>query len=96
MTDDKPPLPSLDELQRKIDAVSTEGTVEPSETDSRQGIGKAINLATELMAGVGVGGVMGYGIDSVLGTLPIFFIGFFFLGFAAGLRNMLRNFAGPK
>ncbi len=84
--DDK--LPSLEDLQHKIDEAKPEGDEEKPVSGD---IGTAMRLGTELMAGVGVGGVIGYVIDSVFDTLPIFFILFFFLGFAAGVRNITRG-----
>ena len=45
----------------------------------------------ELVAGLGIGFLMGYGRDTVLGTSPWFMIVFVFLGFAAGVKSMLRS-----
>jgi ATP synthase protein I len=38
-----------------------------------------------------IGFGMGYGIDWLLGTMPIFLVIFIFLGFAAGIKTMLRS-----
>jgi ATP synthase protein I len=46
-----------------------------------------IELVTGMMIGMGIG----YGIDVVFGTLPIFLIVFSLLGFAAGVKTMLRT-----
>jgi len=43
------------------------------------------------VAGLMIGFGIGYGIDWVFGTLPIFLVIFIFLGFAAGVRTMLRS-----
>jgi len=91
MSQSDDPLPSLDALQKKIDEIKPDSDKE-SPDNSAQQTGKAMNLATELMAGVGVGGVIGYLIDRAADTSPIFFILFFFLGFAAGVRNLMRSF----
>lgn len=91
MTQSKDPLPSLEALQRKIDKTKSEGGEDTPNTSNAQ-MGKAMHVATEMMAGVGVGGGIGYGLDYLLGTSPICFIVFFFLGFAAGVRNMMRSF----
>ncbi len=48
-------------------------------------------MVIELVAGLGIGFLMGYGLDLALGTTPwlmILFIGF---GFAAGVRTMMRT-----
>lgn len=91
MTQSKDPLPSLDALQKKIDKNKPEGDKDSPDAAAAE-TGKAMNLATELMAGVGVGGVIGYFVDRAFETSPIFFILFFFLGFAAGIRNLMRRF----
>ena len=48
-------------------------------------------MVTELVVGVLVGGVMGWGLDSLFGTMPLFLIVMGLLGFAAGVRIMLRS-----
>jgi ATP synthase protein I len=91
MSNSDDPLPSLEALQRKIDEVKPDSGEKPSEGATRSSIGKAMRLGTDLLAGVGVGGVLGYFIDRFFETSPVFFIVFFFLGFAAGVRNILRS-----
>jgi ATP synthase protein I len=44
-----------------------------------------IELATGIMLGSGIG----YGLDVLFGTLPIFLVIFSLVGFAAGIRTML-------
>lgn len=53
--------------------------------------GSGIQAGVELVAGVVCGGLIGYGLDSLFGTWPGFFIGFFFLGAAAGMLNAYRH-----
>ena len=53
--------------------------------------GSGIQVGIELVAGVAGGGLIGYGLDSWLETWPGFFIGFFFLGAAAGMLNAYRH-----
>ena len=48
-------------------------------------------MVIELVAGLGIGFGMGYGLDAVFGTLPIFLIVFTLLGFAAGVKTMMRT-----
>jgi len=48
-------------------------------------------MVIELVAGLGIGFLMGYGLDMAFGTTPwlmIIFIGF---GFAAGIKTMMRT-----
>ena len=48
-------------------------------------------MVTELVAGLLIGFCTGYGLDSLFGTLPIFLVLFVLLGFAAGVKTMLRS-----
>ena len=50
-------------------------------------------LVTELVLSMMIGGAMGWGLDYVFGTLPAFFIVFILLGFAAGVRTVMRSAA---
>jgi ATP synthase protein I len=51
---------------------------------------KGYRLASEFVAGVLVGGLVGYGLDRLFGTLPLFLIVFLLFGFGAGILNMSR------
>ena len=48
-------------------------------------------LSSELIAGVGVGGLMGWGFDRLLSTSPFGLIVFVLLGFVAGVVNVVRS-----
>ncbi|MCC5966359.1 MAG: AtpZ/AtpI family protein [Natronohydrobacter sp.] len=48
-------------------------------------------MVTELVAGLGVGAMIGYGLDVWLGTLPLFLVVLTLLGFVAGVKTMLRS-----
>ena len=50
----------------------------------------ALRLATELVAGVIVGGFIGWWIDKLAGTSPFGLIACFALGFTAGMFNVVR------
>lgn len=51
----------------------------------------AWRMVIELVAGLMLGFGMGYAIDWLLGTMPIFLVIFIFLGLAAGIKTMLRS-----
>ncbi|WP_458758242.1 AtpZ/AtpI family protein [Afipia sp. TerB] len=51
---------------------------------------RGFRLSTELIAGVLVGAVIGWGIDQLLSTSPWGLIVFFLLGFVAGVINVMR------
>ena len=92
-SDDK--LPTLETLQRRIDEAKHQAGIDAGKEgtagDQGKGMGQAMAYATELMAGILVGGFAGYWLDRWLGTSPVFLIVLFFLGAAAGFRNILRN-----
>ena len=54
-------------------------------------IARGLRLSSELIAGVVVGAVLGWGFDRLLSTSPFGFIVFFLLGFAAGVVNVVRS-----
>jgi len=55
------------------------------------GVGQALRLSSEFIAGVGVGAVLGWVIDHFAGTSPWGLIIFLLLGFGAGVLNVLRS-----
>jgi ATP synthase protein I len=58
------------------------------EQSSRYGL--AWRLSAELVAGLVVGGGIGWLLDGVFGTRPWLFLVFFLLGAAAGIRSVYR------
>ena len=92
-------LPSLDSLQRRIDDThikserTGKGTEEQDEASraAQSGLAEITRLAWGLMSGAVVGCGGGYGLDRWLGTSPLFLIAGFFIGFAAGLYNLMRQ-----
>jgi ATP synthase protein I len=57
-----------------------------------RGMAYGLRMASELVGAVLVGGLIGYFLDRWLGTTPWLFLIFFFMGFAAGIINVLRAF----
>ncbi|MEZ5913593.1 MAG: AtpZ/AtpI family protein [Paracoccaceae bacterium] len=53
----------------------------------------AWRMVIELVAGLGIGFGIGYGLDRLFGTMPLFLVLFILLGFAAGVKTMLRTAA---
>ena len=51
----------------------------------------AWRMVIELVSGIVIGLGIGYGLDVLFGTIPIFLVLFVLLGFAAGVRVMLRS-----
>jgi ATP synthase protein I len=58
--------------------------------DRGSAMGAAFKLATEMVAGVAVGGGLGYFADKAAGTAPFLLIVFLMLGGAAGIMNAVR------
>ena len=52
---------------------------------------RGLRLSSELIAGVVVGAVIGWGFDRLLSTSPFGLIVFFLLGFVAGVVNVVRS-----
>ena len=102
--DNRPPEksshPELGELSARLKDLSGRIAAERSEQAEQAkphaglqgatGYAKGYRLASEFVAGTLVGGLIGYGIDRLLGTLPFGLIIFLLLGFGAGILNMAR------
>jgi ATP synthase protein I len=54
-------------------------------------LARGLRLSSELVAGVVVGGVLGWSLDHFVGTKPWGLIVLVLLGFAAGVLNVMRS-----
>ena len=52
---------------------------------------RGFRLSSELVAGVVVGALIGWGFDRLLSTSPFGLIVFVLLGFSAGVLNVIRS-----
>jgi ATP synthase protein I len=83
-------LKSLDAgLKRATNQTEAEIRRESAKSDS-SGIGQAMRLSTEFVAGIIVGGGLGWAVDKWLGTAPFGMIVLLMLGFGAGVMNVVR------
>jgi ATP synthase protein I len=57
-----------------------------------RGMAYGMRMAAELVGAVIVGGLIGIGLDWLVGTKPWLFLLFFVLGFAAGVLNVVRAY----
>lgn len=83
----------LDDLSQRIAAERqerAESVKPPTSYGDATGYAKGYRLVSEFVAGTLVGGLIGYGVDRLFGTLPIFLVVFLLLGFGAGMLNMAR------
>jgi len=78
-----------DELGRERSSRAQETEGPPPESVS-SGMARGFRLSTELVAGVLVGALIGWGLDRWLGISPWGLIVFLLLGFAAGVLNVVR------
>jgi len=82
----------LDDLGKRIRAARAARAPKRSRMEGEaHAASVAIRMVTELVTGIGIGAAMGYGLDAAFGTLPLFLIVMGILGFAAGVKVMLRS-----
>lgn len=82
----------LAELDRRLSAVR--GAEKPERhrrSEEFNAASMAWRMIIELVMAIVIGGAMGWGLDAVFGTLPLFLIVFVMFGLAAGVRLMLRT-----
>ena len=88
-------------LRKRLDALKTDlGEVIAEERKEQQrkqtaatgdhGLATGMRAASELAAGVLVGGAIGYLIDTQLGSMPLFLIIMMMFGMGTGFWNMYR------
>ncbi len=88
--DDDPDLARLRSLEQRIDRAK--GKDAPKRADSGKSFSQgevAWRMVLELVTGMMLGLAIGYGLDFLFGSLPIFLIVFGLLGFAAGFKTMM-------
>ncbi len=90
---DTPDPEDLAALEARIEAAKAAKDPGRQHHDHHSAAGAAWRMVIELVVGMGIGFGIGYGLDSLFGTIPIFLILFTLLGFAAGVRTMMRSAA---
>ena len=83
----------MEALSARINAVKEVHEPKPRTPDHHSQAQLAWRMVIELVAGLGIGFGMGFGLDAIFGTSPWFMIVFIFLGFAAGVKTMMRSAA---
>jgi ATP synthase protein I len=89
----------LGSLEHRLSEVRGNRKIQTDQPGAESGDGAArasamargFRLSSELIAGVVVGAVIGWGFDRLLSTSPWGLIVFFLLGFAAGVINVMRS-----
>ena len=86
----------LDRLNHRLSEVrkdrknQTDQSGSGAASSNASAMARGFRLSSELIAGVLVGAVIGWGIDRLLSTSPWGLIVFFLLGFTAGVINVMR------
>jgi ATP synthase protein I len=82
----------LHDLEGRVrDARERHGTGAKEPEARGAAMGQAVKLSTEMIAGVAVGGFIGWWLDRVFGTAPLLMVLFLLLGGAAGIINVVRS-----
>ncbi|MEP5761588.1 MAG: AtpZ/AtpI family protein [Litoreibacter sp.] len=81
----------LAELEARIESLKKTQSPEPRADEHYSQANIAWRMVTELVAGLGIGFGIGYGLDWALGTTPWLMVLFIGLGFAAGIKVMMRT-----
>ena len=91
-TDGRSRADKLADLDRRIAVAKKARDPKPrNDKDKYAAMSMAWRMIIELVVSVMVGAAMGWGLDSLAGTLPLFLVVFVLLGFAAGVRTMMRS-----
>jgi len=91
MSDNDPDARRLADLEQRLRKARGNRELSPEGSSSPSKLGMAFRLVTELLAGVIVGGGIGWALDRLFGTSPLLLIVMFLLGVAAGMRNVVRT-----
>lgn len=89
---DEPDPDRLRALEERLKRVK--GEAGPKDLSTGNGFSQgevAWRMIIELVTGMVIGMGIGYGLDVLFGTLPVCLIIFALLGFAAGVKTMLRT-----
>ncbi len=79
-------------LEKRIEIAKTAAAPRRSaQEDKHRQAQLAWRMVIELVAGLMIGFSIGYGLDFLFGTMPLFLVLFILLGFAAGVKTMLRS-----
>lgn len=82
--------PKLDDLDERLSQARRKAQGDVVE-DNPSPMGRAFRMGIDLVVGAGVGLIIGINLDGWLKTSPLFMILFLLLGFAAGIRNVIRE-----
>jgi len=89
----------LGSLEHRLSEIRDSRNIRTDQSDAGGGDSRArasamamgFRLSSELIAGVAVGALMGWGFDRLLSTSPFGLIVFVLVGFSAGVLNVIRS-----
>ena len=81
----------LESLEKKIEAAKKEVEPELPVQNKFSAAEVGWRMIIELTAGVFIGFGLGYGLDFLFGTKPVFILILTLFGFAAGVKTMMRS-----
>ena len=84
-------LDRLRDLESRIDRLRKAHEPAPPKAESHELAQQGWRMVTELVAGLLIGLGIGWGLDVLFGTMPLFLVLFVFLGLVAGIRVMMRT-----
>ena len=90
---DEPDQDRLRSLEQRL-AQKAEAGKKPERSEMGKGFSQgevAWRMVIELATGIVIGCGIGYGLDELFGMRPVFLVIFSLLGFAAGVKTMLRT-----
>ena len=90
---DGPDPERLNALDAKLKSLKAANAPEEKEEHHLSQAQAGWRMVTELVVGLLLGFGVGFGLDKFFGTIPIFLIIFTMLGFAGGVRAMMRSAA---
>lgn len=88
---DEPDPERLKRLEDRIAEVKRATAPAPPKEEHYSAASQGWRMVIELVSGLGIGFVIGYGADWLFGTMPLFLVVFTLLGFVAGVKTMLRT-----
>lgn len=81
----------MTDFEQRLGRARNRGASAPDGKARGSALGTAFRTSSELVAGLLVGGFIGWQLDEWLGTSPVFLLVFFMLGAAAGIWNVIRT-----
>ena len=83
--------PKLKDLDDKLKDIRKKTVKSKSDNQAFKSAHIGWRMVLELVIGIVIGVILGFSLDSFLNTSPIFLIILIFLGFAAGVRTMIKT-----